>query len=94
MNDNAALIVTGAVVVGGFVLGKAVVDHVIVSKRSASYDEDTFRAQHYGAAFGARRRTRKEDLNQVVSIVAGLTGIAYTIYKTPELVQGLKALAQ
>lgn len=93
MTNNAALILTGATIVGGFVLGKAVVDHVLISHgRSLDEDADEFEEQHYRAA-GFRQKARPQ-LDSAVAIVAGLVGVGYTIYATPDLVKSLQALAQ
>lgn len=94
MTNNAALILTGATIVGGFALGKAVVDHVLVSHSRPSLDEDSaeFEEQHYRAA-GFRHKTRPP-LDSAVAVVAAVLGIGYTIYQTPELVKGLQALAK
>ncbi len=94
MTNNAALILTGATIVGGFFLGKAVVDHVLLSEGQASLDDDAaeFEEQHYRAA-GFRRKSRPQ-LDNAVAIVAGLVGVGSVIYQAPELIQGLQALAK
>jgi hypothetical protein len=93
--DNAKLLVVGAVVVGGFALGKAVVDHVLDSRTStytSDEQEDDFASAHYWAA-GFRPPARSR-LDSAVSIAAAIAGIGYTLYQAPQLIQELKALGR
>ncbi len=96
-NQNAQLLIIGATAVGGFVLGKAILDHVAVSRTTApvwDVGENDFEEQHYRAAGFTKKRGAKVKLDNIVSVLAGAAGIAYTIYQVPDLVTQLKALAK
>ena len=95
--DTAKLILVGSVIVGGFALGKAVIDHVLLTaadnrKPFSSEDEADFASAHYRAA-GFRKASRPK-LDDVVSVVAAIGGIGYTLSQAPSLLTELKALGK
>ena len=96
MNRNAALLVAGATAVGGFVLGKSVLDHYrhTQGEKTRIQDEDVeeFEEQHYAAAGFRKPQGRAAD--EVVAWVAGISGIAYTIYSLPQMFAELKQWAK
>jgi hypothetical protein len=95
--SNAQLMLAGALAVGGFALGKAVVDEVLFA-RSASRDWDdaaaTFEEAHYRAA-GFRRSSEVPNIGRDMgALVAALVGMGLLLATVPETIDELKKLGQ
>lgn len=93
MTSLGNVLVVGATAIGGFMLGKAVLDHVLWTgeEKHRIEDEDVseFEAQHYRAA-GFTKKKRHAD--NVVAAVAGVAGVAYTLYQLPSWIDQIKKL--
>lgn len=97
-NRNATLVLLGGVLVGGFFIGAAALDHVRWSKARSDID-DEFEAQHYRAA-GFRKRGEKGasssglQMDDVVSFAAAISGLATTIYGIPTIAAEIQKLGK
>lgn len=86
MNREAGNYLLGAaVLVGGFALGKAVVDNV-VSARTEKRVGAEFEEQHYGAV-GMRREPRPSTADDLVAFAAAIGGVTATLWAIPRLAQ-------
>lgn len=95
LTSNQALFLAGALVVGGFALGRAIIDHALDSKKARETDLDEFEEQHYRAAGfykAGERPTKTASVDKIVSAIAGIAGIAYTIYTLPNAIEQWKKL--
>lgn len=89
MDRNATLLLTGVTVVGGFVLGKSVIDHIYVSKHLPDEDVEEFEAQHYRAA-GFVKKGRP--LDDMVALISAIGGIYYVLTEVPKQIEELRKL--
>jgi hypothetical protein len=95
--SNAQLIVAGALAVGGFALGKAIVDEVLFARSPArdwDEDADTFEEAHYRAAGFSRASEVSSAARDMGALFAALVGIGLTMAAVPETIDELKKLGQ
>jgi len=96
-HQNAQLMLAGALAVGGFVLGKAVVDHVVWSRAPArDLDEDaaTFEEAHYRAAGFRRSSEVPNAARDMAALAAALVGMGMLLATVPETIDELKKLGE
>jgi len=93
--SNAQIILAGAIAIGGFALGKAVIDHVLWSRvPEREWDDDVFEEQHYRAA-GFRRGSETPNVaRDLGAFVATIIGLGLTLAAVPDSIVELKNLAK
>lgn len=95
--QNAQLILAGGLAVGGFALGKAIIDHVLWSRsplRDLEDDLETFEDAHYRAAGFRRASEVASAARDLGALFAALVGIGLTIAAVPETIDELRKLGQ
>lgn len=90
---NAQVILAGAIAVGGFALGKAVIDHVLWSRApERDWDEDVFEEQHYRAA-GFQRASETANVGRDIgAFAAAIIAFGMMIAAVPETAAELRRL--